>query len=324
MRAITYAKFGKPSEVLELTNIEIPEPKDHEVRIKTLLSTIHNHDLVTISGKYGFKPKLPAQAGSEAVGIIDAIGSAVKHLHVGQRVMATTTGTWAEFFIAPSAAVVSLPDVIDDASAAQLLAMPMSALLLLEQAKIQPGQWLIQNGANGAVGKLIEQLGQIQGFNVINLVRREASIDELKKMGAKYVVATDAADWKKTVKSYVSEHPLSVGIDAVGGEASQDLLSLLAENSQLISYGAMSGQSMQLSSSLIIFKNISITGFWGGKIFTALSAPEQLRVVSTIIQYVAKAQLTLQTGEIFKFEQIKDAVNANYRINRKGKILVQP
>jgi NADPH2:quinone reductase len=324
MRAITYTKFGKPNEVLELSDIAIPEPKDHEVRIKTILATIHNHDLVTISGKYGFKPTLPAQAGTEAVGIIDAIGNAVKHLQVGQRVMATTTGTWAEFFIVSAATVVPLPDGIDDASAAQLLAMPMSALLLLEQAQIQSGQWVIQNGANGAVGKLIEQISPIQDFNVINLVRRESSIDELKKLGAKYVVATDAPDWKKTVKALIADQALIVGIDAVGGESSQDLLSLLAENGKLISYGAMSGQSMQLSSSLIIFKNISITGFWGGKIFSALSAPEQMRVVSTIVQYVAKGQLTLQTEEIFKFEQIKDAVNANYRINRKGKILLQP
>jgi NADPH2:quinone reductase len=324
MRAITYTKFGKPNEVLELSDIAIPEPKDHEVRIKTILATIHNHDLVTISGKYGFKPTLPAQAGTEAVGIIDAIGNAVKHLQVGQRVMATTTGTWAEFFIVSAATVVPLPDGIDDASAAQLLAMPMSALLLLEQAQIQSGQWVIQNGANGAVGKLIEQISPIQDFNVINLVRRESSSDELKKLGAKYVVATDAPDWKKTVKALIADQALIVGIDAVGGESSQDLLSLLAENGKLISYGAMSGQSMQLSSSLIIFKNISITGFWGGKIFSALSAPEQMRVVSTIVQYVAKGQLTLQTEEIFKFEQIKDAVNANYRINRKGKILLQP
>ncbi len=324
MRAITYATFGKPNEVLELSDIATPEPKDHEVRIKTLLATIHNHDLVTISGKYGFKPALPAQAGTEAVGIIDAIGSDVKHLQVGQRVMASATGTWAEYFIATAATVVPLPDLIDNTSAAQLLAMPMSALLLLELAHVQPGQWLIQNGANGAVGKLIEQISQIQGFSVINLVRRAASIDELKKLGAKYVIATDTPDWKKAVKAYSADHPLIVGIDAVGGESSQDLLSLLAENSQLISYGAMSGQPMQLSSSPIIFKNITVKGFWGGKIFTALSNTEKMRVVSTIVQYVAKGQLTLQAEEIFKFEQIKDAVNANYRVNRKGKILLKP
>jgi NADPH2:quinone reductase len=324
MRAITYTKFGKPSEVLELSDLEIPEPKAHEVRIKTILATIHNHDLVTISGKYGFKPALPAQAGTEAVGIIDAIGNEVKHLQVGQRVMATTSGTWADFFIASAATVVPLPDLIDDASAAQLIAMPMSALLLIEQAKIKSEQWLIQNAANGAVGKLIEQISQIQGFNVINLVRRESSIDELKKLGAKYVIATDITDWKKAVKTLCANHPIIVGVDAVGGESSQDLLSLLGENAQLISYGAMSGQSMQLNSSLVIFKNISITGFWGGKIFSGLSASEQMRVVTDIVQYVAKGQLTLQTEEVFKFEQIKDAVNANYRTNRKGKILLKP
>jgi len=81
---------------------------------------------------------------------------------------------------------------------------------------------------------------------------------------------------------------------------------------------------MQLHSSLIIFKNIVVKGFWGGKIFASLGTPEQKRVITTIIQWVAKGQLSLQTEEIFTFEQIKDAVNANYRANRTGKILLKP
>ncbi|WP_410210174.1 zinc-binding dehydrogenase [Aquirhabdus sp.] len=324
MRAITYATFGKPSEVLEVSDIALPEPKGNEVRIKTLLATIHNHDLVTISGNYGFKPTLPAQAGTEAVGIIDAVGQDIKHLQVGQRVVASTPGTWAEYFIAPAAIVVPIPDAIDDATAAQLLAMPMSALLLLEFANVQSGQWIIQNGANGAVGRLVEQISHIQGFNVINLVRSASSADALKQLGAKHVITTDAPDWKKSVKAAVGDHPIQVGIDSVGGTASQDVLSLLAENSQLITFGSMSGQPMQLHSSLIIFKNIVVKGFWGGKIFAALGTPEQKRVITTIIQWVAKGQLSLQTEEIFKFEQIKDAVNANYRANRTGKILLKP
>jgi len=207
MRAITYATFGKPSEVLEVSDIALPEPKGNEVRIKTLLATIHNHDLVTISGNYGFKPTLPAQAGTEAVGIIDAVGQDIKHLQVGQRVVASTPGTWAEYFIAPAAIVVPIPDAIDDATAAQLLAMPMSALLLLEFANVQSGQWIIQNGANGAVGRLVEQISHIQGFNVINLVRSASSADALKQLGAKHVITTDAPDWKKPSKPQLAIIP---------------------------------------------------------------------------------------------------------------------
>ena len=86
MRSATYNEFGKPSEVLSITDSPTPEPKNNEVRIKTILSSIHNHDIVTIKGEYGHKPVLPATGGSEAVGTIDALGKDVKDFEQGQRV----------------------------------------------------------------------------------------------------------------------------------------------------------------------------------------------------------------------------------------------
>ena len=64
------------------------------------MASIHNHDLLTIRGQYGFKPELPAIGGSEAVGIVDAIGDNVKDIKVGQRVAAASVqATWAEYFV---------------------------------------------------------------------------------------------------------------------------------------------------------------------------------------------------------------------------------
>ena len=77
MRSAIHTTFGEPSEVLELIDRPIPQPGAGEVRIKTLLAPIHNHDLWTIRGSYGYKPELPAIGGSEAVGIVDALGEGV-------------------------------------------------------------------------------------------------------------------------------------------------------------------------------------------------------------------------------------------------------
>lgn len=63
MRSATYDHFGKPTEVLSLGDRPIPEPKANEVRVKTILASIHNHDLLTIRGQYGFKPEMPAKIG---------------------------------------------------------------------------------------------------------------------------------------------------------------------------------------------------------------------------------------------------------------------
>lgn len=184
MRSATYNDFGKPAEVLSLNDSPTPEPGTNEVRIKTILSPIHNHDLITIQGNYGNKPKLPAIGGSEAVGTIDALGKDVDSLEVGQRVVVSgVQGTWAEYFTAPAKTAFAIPEAIDDEMAAQLIAMPISALMLIEFLKIEPGQWIIQNAANGAVGESLAMLAAERNINTINLVRSEESRGELTELG---------------------------------------------------------------------------------------------------------------------------------------------
>ena len=140
MLSAIHNTFGNPVEVLQAGERPLPYPGEGEVRIRTLLSPIHNHDLWTVRGQYGYKPQLPAIGGSEAVGIVDALGEGVEGIAVGQRVAAASVhGTWAEYFIAPSLLVVPMPDAIPDQAAAQLIAMPFSAITLLDFLEVQSG-----------------------------------------------------------------------------------------------------------------------------------------------------------------------------------------
>ncbi|MBM3717143.1 MAG: NADPH:quinone oxidoreductase, partial [Actinobacteria bacterium] len=91
MRAIIHHEFGEPADVLAVEEVATPEPGPGEVRVRVTLSPIHNHDLWTVRGTYGYKPELPARAGTEAVGVVDALGDGVEGLTVGQRV--ATGGT---------------------------------------------------------------------------------------------------------------------------------------------------------------------------------------------------------------------------------------
>lgn len=101
MRSVVFESFGKPSEVLTLAERPQPVPGAGEVRVRMRMSPIHNHDLAIVSGTYGYKPPLPAVPGTEAVGVVDALGEGVTHLKTGQRVMlAGASATWAECFLA--------------------------------------------------------------------------------------------------------------------------------------------------------------------------------------------------------------------------------
>ena len=330
MRSATYSNFGKPEDVLTLQDTPMPEPEPNEVRIKTLLSSIHNHDLIMIQGEYGEKPDLPAVGGSEAVGTIDALGDEVEGLKKGQRVVVSgAQGTWADYFKAPADKVIPLPDAINDELAAQLIAMPMSALMLIEFLELQPGQWLIHNGANGAVGMSLAQLASERGINSINVVRSEDSKQELVDLGiTENTVKTEDDDWQQQVKDILKQatgNPSIRGaVDAVGGQPGGELLSLVGKDGVMASLGGMTGKPLTLNPNDLIFKQTQVKGFWGA-VQMKEATPETLqRLTAELIDRAATGKLKLPTGGIYPLEDIKKAVSEEVQSDKKGKILLKP
>ncbi|WP_218689958.1 zinc-binding dehydrogenase [Psychrobacter sp. BF1] len=325
MRSATYDHFGRPTEVLSLGDRPTPEPKANEVRVKTILASIHNHDLLTIRGKYGFKPEMPAIGGSEAVGIIDAVGSDVKNLKVGQRVAAASVqATWAEYFVASEDMVFPVPESLNDEMAAQLIAMPLSALMLLEFLEVERGQWLIHNAANGAVGKSLAMLAAARGVKTINIVRSSEAVADLEAIGIENNINSEDEDWKDQVKSMIAEDKISAAVDSVGGEDSGALLSLLGHGGTFAVFGAMSGKPMMLNPTDIIFKQATLKGFWGSKISQEMSVDNKQRLVDELIDRAVGGKLQLPVEAVFDLADITKAVDGKIQSDKKGKILLKP
>jgi NADPH:quinone reductase-like Zn-dependent oxidoreductase len=325
MRSATYNEFGKPTEVLSLGDRPIPEPQANEVRVKTILASIHNHDLLTIRGQYGFKPEMPAIAGSEAVGVVDAVGSEVKNLKVGQRVAAASVqATWAEYFVADEDMVFAIPESLDDEMAAQLIAMPLSALMLLEFLEVKSGQWLIHNAANGAVGKSLAMLAAARGVNTINVVRSSDAIKELEAIGAENNVSTDNEDWKEQVKAILGEDKISAAVDSVGGENGGELLSLLGHGGTFAVFGAMSGKPMVLNPTHMIFKQATMKGFWGSKLSQEMSVENKQRLINELIERAVEGKLKLPVEATFDLADIIKAVDGKLQSGKNGKVLLKP
>lgn len=325
MKSATYDEFGKPTEVLRFDERPTPEPAADEVRVKTNLASIHNHDLLTIRGQYGFKPTLPAIGGSEAVGVIDAVGEDVKDLKVGQRVAAASVqATWAEYFVASQDMVFPIPDDLDDKMAAQLIAMPLSALMLLEFLNTQSGQWVIHNAANGAVGKSLAQLASARGIKTINVVRSDDAIKELENLGIKNNVNTSDDDWKEQVKNIIGDEVISAAVDSVGGADSGDLLSLLGHGGIFAVFGAMSGKPITLNPTDVIFKQATLKGFWGSKISQEMSVSNKKRLVHELIDRAVDGTLKLPVEAVFDLKDVLDAVDGKLQKEKNGKVLLKP
>lgn len=325
MKTLTYHAFGEPQDVLAVHDAPTPEPAAGQVRIRTTLSAIHNHDLWTVRGTYGYRPTLPAIGGTEAVGVIDAVGEGVDAALIGRRVTtAAGRGTWAEAFLAPASAVIPLPDAITDEAGAQLMAMPFSALALLETLNVQPGDWIIQNAANGAVGRTLALLGRARGVNVINLVRRQDGVTDLAAQGIEHTFATDTDHWKDDVRALVGDAPIRAAVDSIGGSASGDLAQLLGMDGTLVSFGSMKGEAMQISSGDVIFKHLTVKGFWGSRIIGDMTPEERARLTRELVTLVASGDLPLPVGGTYALADIRDAVTASLTPGKTGKILLKP
>jgi NADPH2:quinone reductase len=325
MRSALHTRFGEPEQVLELGDSPVPQAGPGQVRIKTLLAPVHNHDLWTIRGRYGYQPELPAIGGSEAVGIVDALGAGVEGLSIGQRVaVASVHDTWAEYFLAPARLLMPVPQAMADESAAQLIAMPLSALMLLEFLQVEPGQWIVQNTANGAVGKTLAMLAAARGVQVLNLVRRDAGVEELAALGIGNVISTAQPDWQARARALLGPGLAQAAVDSIGGAASAALLDLLGEGGTLVSFGSMAGEPMQIDSAAMIFKQATVKGFWGSKVSLAMSTEDKRRMLGELVQRTLAGELLLPVEAIYDLSDAARAAAASLQPGRKGKILLRP
>ncbi|MFJ4296091.1 MULTISPECIES: zinc-binding dehydrogenase [unclassified Curtobacterium] len=324
MRAVVHHEFGEPADVLTAEERPVPTPGAGEVLVRTVLSPIHNHDLWTIRGTYGFKPELPAASGTEALGVVEALGEGVTNLSVGQRVAGGTFGVWAEYYVANAAGLVPVPDAMTDEDAAQLVSMPFSAISLLHSLDLHEGDWLIQNAANGAVGRMVAQLGKARGINVIGLVRRAAGVEELREQGIDRIVATDADDWQDQVRAITGGAPIIAGVESVGGKAAGDIASVMGENGTLVVFGAMASPTLEIPSGKVIFGQLTVKGFWGAVVSKTMDAPLKQQLFGELISRVLDGSLTLPVSEVFPFEEARAAARASDTAGRVGKVLLRP
>lgn len=322
MNAARFNRFGDPAKVISTQQAAMPDVGANDVLIKMRMSPIHNHDLLMVRGEYGVKPELPTTGGTEGTGTIVALGADVNWLEVGMRVaVAGVEHTWAEYFTVPAASVVPVPDGIDDSLAAQILGMPLGSVLALNQFAAAPGDWIIVNAANGAVGKVIAAVGRARGLRVALLVRRESARKELMTLGFHNIFVTSKKEWKKSLQDVIGESRVAGGVDMVGGKAADEIVSFISEHGLFLSFGAMTNEPLELNPSTLIFKQITVRGFWSYKEFQLLSVQEIRQMIDELFALAALGTLKLPVDQLFPLDQVAQAMAASAQ-SRSGKVLI--
>lgn len=326
MKRAQYETRGPvPQDVIHAVDFELPAPAPGELRVRVVAAAINPSDVLTLTGDYGQLPPLPAIGGNEGVGRVELIGEVVQGFSAGQLVLLPVgCGTWSTHVQAPAAQFVPLPDVADPQQLAMLAINPPTALLMLRQfVDLQPGEWVVQNAANSAVGGYLIELAKLRGLKTVNVVRRDSAREQMEANPGD-VLLVDGDDLAQRVVEATGKAKIRLGIDAVGGMATERLARCLAEGGTLVNYGLMSGEPCVVSAQSFVFNDLTLRGFWLAKWFRVASRDAQKALYGELTRALAAGHLKARIHATYPVQQIQKAVAAAAAGERDGKILIVP
>jgi trans-2-enoyl-CoA reductase len=325
VKQVLIDRYGTPWDVARCADVaDVGEPAADEVVFDVLAFPINPADMWFCKGSYRLKPPLPATPGAECVGRVAAVGAAVKHVKAGDLVINLQRENWAQRRKVKGDDAIPLPAGIDLKQAAMVRINPPTALLMLSDfVDLKPGDWVIQNVANSAVGRLLIVLARQRGLRTVNVVRRASLADELKTRGADLVVV-DADDLGRRVAQATGDAAIRLGVEAIGGSATGRLADCVATDGTLVHYGSMSGEDPKVGRSNFIYRGVRLTGFMLGR-FLGRRSPEKIReIYGGLAQQVMAGKLSAPVDTVYPIDKIKEALAHADRGGRNGKILVSP
>ncbi len=323
MKTIQLEKTGQPADVLQVVQKPTPQPASGEILVKIIASPVNPSDISFVQGRYGIRPELPSGAGFEGVGVVEAVGEGVR-LPVGSRVSFTGVGSWGEYVVVNQKAAIPLPDAIPDEIAAQLFVNPFTAWAMVEESGVQPGEWLMITACGSAYGKLVIQLCQKKGIKTIGTVRRDDLNEDLKKLGLNEVVNTETENLPKRVLEITEGQGVKCVLDSVGGTTTEEAMKCVAQGGKLLIFGLLSQKNPRLDVGLMIFKEITIQGFWLTEWMRKADAQVRAQVGQSVIGWLASGEVELPVEATYGLDDIAKAVEHADAPGRWGKVLVKP
>jgi trans-2-enoyl-CoA reductase len=322
--AIVIHEFGAPAEVVRVESVPVPPLTAKGARVRVLASPINPADLNMLEGKYPVRPELPGVPGMEGVGLVEEIGGEVKEVRVGDHVMLPHgVGAWREVaVIADADASLSVvPPGVPVEQAAMLRVNPATALRMTRDfAQLRPGDFVIQNAANSAVGRLAIQIAKANDWRTINLVRRPELIDELQALGGDAVLL-DNDDAKEQIAAAVGGAPVRLALNCVGGDSALRVANALAPGGTHVTFGAMSRQPLRIPNGLLIFKDLRWRGFWITQWYREASHEAEAAMFQELCALAQRGLLHSPVERVYPLSEAVTAIKHAAQSQRAGKIL---
>lgn len=239
--AIRIHEYGDP-DVLRWESVEVGEPGPGEVRVRNTAVGLNFIEIYQRTGLYPLE--LPSSLGTEAVGVVEAVGEGVEELRIGDRVGSCTgpVGAYCEARIMPVRHLIKLPDSIDDQQAAAMLLQGLTAQYLIRQTyPVRAGETVLFHAAAGGVGLIACQWLKHLGATVIGTVGTEAKAELARAHGCDHVILYTRENVPERVRALTDGEGVAVVYDAVGKDTWDGSIDSLRRRGMMVTFGNASG-----------------------------------------------------------------------------------
>ncbi|MGG0150679.1 quinone oxidoreductase family protein [Bacillus mycoides] len=322
MKAIVVTSFGGP-EVMKYTDVEMPAISDNQVLIRVVAASVNFADIKSRYGKKGNKA-LPFIPGIDAAGIVERVGSHVKNIYPGQRVIAfPQNGSYSEYVVANEDLTFVLPDEVDFQTAAACPIVSFTSYnLLANVARLQQGESVLIHAAAGGIGTTAIQLAKLLGAKkVIGTVGSEAKRKIAFDAGADYVICHQDEDFVERVNQLTNGEGVNIVLDSISGTVSERSLECLAYYGRLVQFGNASGEVGIFQTKDLHASCRSILGFSFGT--TRKKRPELLQeTANQVFRYLRDGSLQIKATKSFP---LQDAGKAHEWVESRqstGKVIL--
>ncbi|MGH8288271.1 MAG: NADPH:quinone oxidoreductase family protein [Steroidobacteraceae bacterium] len=329
MRALLSRRPGGP-ETLELGEIPEPAAGAGQVRVAVRACGVNFPDLLLIQDLYQVKLPRPFAPGGEISGIVDALGTGVEGLRVGDRVlMSPVRSGMAEKVVGPAGNCWKIPDAMPfDEAATLLLTYGTSHHALKDRSRLEPGETLLVLGAAGGVGLAAVQLGKAMGARVIAAASTEVKLALAREHGADETVqypvgALDKAAARALTEQFRSAcgaNGAQVILDPVGGDYTEAALRAIGWQGRHLVVGFTAGIP-KLPLNLTLLKSCEVIGvYWGD--FTARQPRQHAANVAALFALYLEGRLKPAVTERFALQRGMEAIAKLGARDARGKLVV--
>jgi len=322
MKVVRIHEHGGP-EVLRYEEVPLPEPGRGEARIKVEAAGVNFTDIYNRIGLY--KGTLPYTLGSEAAGVVDAVGPEVTEVKPGDRVAyAMHLGAYAEYVVVPAWRLVPLPPAIDGRTAAAVILQGMTAHYLTHSTyPLKPGETVLVHAAAGGVGRLLVQVAKRLGARVIGTVSSEEKARLAREAGADEVILYTKEDFEEAVNRATGGRGVDVVYDSVGKTTAEKSLNCLRPRGYLVLFGNASGAAPPVDPLALMAKGSlyltrpTLTHYAGNR-------AELLQRARAVFDWVASEQVKVRIAKTLPLAEAAEAHRALEGRGVAGKILLLP